>query len=135
MTTQLAFTFGMLAVVSIAMVIGIIVSLLKVYKLKSEVKDTISHIDKITENIDRRFDDIIRELTQKIDEDSKTAHARMDSIYNCINDTEKEIHMRIDSTHIQLDTKVDELYRHIDSRFDKFENKISTTKEKQLLKS
>ena len=107
MNTQLAFAFGMLTVVSIAMVIGIIVSLVKAYKLKSEVKDTISHIERVTENIDRRLDDIIRELEQ-----------------------------RVDYTQTNLDNKVDDVYRHIDSRFDKFENRISGTKqEKQLLKS
>ncbi len=39
MTTQLAFAFGMLVAVSIAMVIGIVVSLVKVIRLEAKVKE------------------------------------------------------------------------------------------------
>lgn len=117
MTTQLAFAFGMLTVVSIAMVIGIIVSLVKAYKLKSEVKDVISYTQKITDSTDRRIDNVIREFNSSVNVTGENAHTRMDSIY------------------ADMEKRFDDLYRHVDSRFDKFENKLTGTKEKQLLKS
>jgi len=117
MTTQLAFAFGMLTVVSIAMVVGIIVSLLKAYKLKSEMKDVISYTQKVTDNTDRRLDDIFRELNSSVNATGENAHIRMDSIYT------------------DMEKRFDDLYRHVDSRFDKFENKITGSKEKQLLKN
>ena len=139
MTTQLAFAFGMLTVVSIAMVIGIVVSLVKAFKLKSEVSNLTSHleqviqnidrriddvinnngriIDEVTSNIDRRIDDVIRELSQTIDQNDINAHQRNDDII-------RELNHKIDQNDMNVHQRIDDTHRIIDSRFDKVQNKI-----------
>ena len=121
MNTQLAFAFGMLVVVFIAMAIGITISLVKAYRLEKTIRDIIDSVN----TTHRRIDEAERHVSIEID--------RITS----------DIHRRIDETNRNFNNDDDELRRMIDSRFDKFENKIKgksepaeeKTKEKQLIKS
>ena len=103
MTTQLAFAFGMLAALSIAMVIGIVVSLVKAYKLSFTNTTIIGWLE---------------DIHRRIDEAEK--HASME-----INNRAEDIHRRIDETHRQFNTNEDELRRLIDSRLDKLESRLT----------
>ena len=117
MTTQLAFAFGMLVAVSIAMVIGIVVSLVKVIRLEAKVKEVNRdihnsidsvwrHLNQIEGNLNRRIDDAEMHISREIDNQTGG------------------IHRRIDETHRQFNINEEEMRRMIDSRFDKFENKM-----------
>jgi uncharacterized protein YlxW (UPF0749 family) len=120
MTTQLAFAFGMLVAVSIAMVIGIVVSLVKVIKLETKQKEATRDI----------FESIER-------------------VWQHISQVETNLNRRIDETERNIADETNEIRRNMDSRFDKFENKfkpkpepdmaaidlvIEKTTKKQLLK-
>ena len=107
MTTQLAFAFGMLVMISIAMVVGIIISLVKAHRLSHTNTTIIGWLE---------------DIHRRIDEAEK--HASME-----INNRTEDVHRRIDETHRQFNINEDELRRMIDSRFDKFESKLK----KQLL--
>ena len=127
MTTQLAFTFGMLVAVSIAMVIGIVISLVKVYKLEARVKEINRGVHDSIDNIWRHLSQLETDINRRIDESERYTSMELEN-------RNDDIHRRIDETHRQFNVNEDELRRLIDSRFDKFENKIKTTDKKQLLK-
>jgi hypothetical protein len=103
MTTQLAFTFGMLAVISIGMIIGVIVGLVKVYRLEAKQKET------------------TRDMYQSIDR----AWQRMNEIEVALNN-------QITQTERNIGDELNDIRRNIDSRFDKFENKIMTKVEPDM---
>ena len=105
MNTQLAFTFGMLAVVSIGMIIGTIVGLVKVYRLEAKVKEI-----------------------------NRDIHGSIERVWQHLNQVETNLNRRIDETERNMSMESDDIRRNMDSRFDKFENKIKTTDKKQLLK-
>ena len=112
MNTQLAFAFGMLAMVAIGMIITLVVGMLKVSNLEAELKDTQDSITKHLGNIERHLSDMHRELEQRIDKESRYVEIT-------VSEHSSVLHRRIDETQSQ-----------IDSRFDKFENKIT---KKQIL--
>ena len=103
MTTQLAFAFGMLVAVSIAMVIGIVVSLVKVIKLETKQKETVRDI----------FESIER-------------------IWQHLNQIETSLNRRIDDTERNIGDETNEIRRNMDSRFDKFENKLKPKQEPDM---
>ena len=104
MNTQLAFAFGMLTVISIGMIIGVIVGLVKVYRLEAKQKETTKEI----------YDSIER-------------------VWQHLNQVETNLNRRVDEAERNIGDELNDIRRNIDSRFDKFENKIKTTDKKQLL--
>lgn len=103
MTTQLAFTFGMLAVISIGMIIGVIVGLVKVYRLEAKQKET------------------TREIYESIER-----------VWQHITHVETNLNRRIDETERNIGDETNEIRRNMDSRFDKFENRIMTKVEPDM---
>jgi biopolymer transport protein ExbB/TolQ len=117
MTTQLAFAFGMLVAVSIAMVIGIVVSLVKVIRLEAKVKEVNRDIHNSIDIVRRHLNQIEGNLNRRIDDAEMHISREMDNQTG-------GIHRRIDETHRQFNINEEEMRRMIDSRFDKFENKM-----------
>ena len=78
MNTQLAFAFGMLVVVSIAMVIGIIISLVKVYKSQQAIRDVFHALDELH----KRIDETHRDLDTSDNEMRRMIDSRFDKFEN-----------------------------------------------------
>tara|TARA_R110000868_G_scaffold242914_1_gene498587 strand:+ start:419 stop:739 length:321 start_codon:yes stop_codon:yes gene_type:complete len=106
MNTQLAFAFGMLAMVAITMLVVLVVGMVKVIKLQKQANDLELSLAQETEMIHRHMSDNER------------------AIYSEINEVRKNFHQYSD----QLKR---ELTAYTDSRVDK----TLGTKEKQLLKN
>jgi gas vesicle protein len=128
MNTQLAFAFGMLAMVAITMLVVLVVGMVKVIRHGKEFKNVQEEIG----HIHRHITDTERNLYSELNEFKRRVESS-----TVIDD----VHRRIDD---EIRNIVDEIHntrKHVDSRFDKFENKIlattttdvATTK-KQLLK-
>jgi predicted transcriptional regulator len=109
MNIQLAFAFGMLVVIGVAMIVTIIICMLRVTYLQAELYDLETNTNKYLQNIERRLDDVYRELEQRIDKESQFMLHKTEEF-------DMSVHRRIDDV---LST--------VDSRFDKFENKIKGT--------
>ena len=112
MNTQLAFAFGMLAMVAIIMIVAIVVGMVKVIKLEKELAHTRTGIYKSLDGIEHYVNEIRRELNDRIDKESGW-------IRNDITQETQNLYRRIDETQSIFD-----------SRFDKFENRIT---KKQIL--
>ena len=106
MNTQLAFAFGMLAMVAITMLVVIVVGIVKVIKLEKSFKDLDRACSKEAEFIHRHMTDNER------------------AIYSEINETRN----KFDQFTIDLRK---ELQAYTDSRIDKA---LGTTTKKQILK-
>jgi len=106
MTTQLAFAFGMLAMVAITMLVVLVVGMVKVIKLQKQVNDLELSLAQETEMIHRHIADNER------------------GIYAEINETRKNYDQNLENLHRELTA-------YTDSRIDK----SIVTKEKQLLKN
>jgi len=110
MNTQLAFAFGMLAMVAITMLVVIVVGMVKVIKLEKQHKELDRASSKETEFIHRHMTDIER------------------GIYSEINETRNRFDRYTEDFRR-------ELMAYTDSRVDKLDQKLSgTTGSKQILK-
>jgi biopolymer transport protein ExbB/TolQ len=132
MNTQLAFAFGMLAMVAITMLVVIVVGMVKVIKLGKQVDNLQRELENTTTDTHRRIDEEIHSVRHEIE----VIHRRFDDVYSIVdkrmNDMHSETHRRIDD---EVRSIVDEIHngrRHVDSRFDKFENKIMTKVEPDM---
>ena len=105
MNTQLAFAFGMLAMIAIGMIIVIVVGMVKVYRQGN----TITSLEKWIDNTNLSADQNMQVLERRISE---------------------EVRSLLDEIAV-LNRDVSEVYSTMDSRFDKFEDKIT---KKQILK-
>ena len=68
MNTQLAFAFGMLAMVAITMIVAIVVGMVKVIKLEKHLKELDRATSKETEFVHRHITDIERGVYSEINE-------------------------------------------------------------------
>jgi hypothetical protein len=119
MNTQLAFAFGMLAMVAITMLVVLVVGMVKVIKHNKDFKNVQSefgHIHRYITDTERNLYSELNEFKRRLESTTviDDVHRRINDEVRCIND---EIH----------NTK-----RHVDSRFDKFENKIMTKVEPDM---
>ena len=115
MNTQLAFAFGMLAMVAITMLVVIVVGMVKVIKLANKLENLEQQVGREVEMIHRHASDVERNM------------------YSEINDVRRN-----------FDRYSEDLRRdcmaYTDSRFDKVQSKMATTTtdvattKKQLLK-
>jgi cell division protein FtsL len=109
MNIQLAFTFGMLVVIGVAMIVTIIICMLRVSHLQAELYDLQTNTNRYLENVERRLDDMHRGLEQRIDKDSQFILHKTEEI------------------DISVHRRIDDVLSTMDSRLDKFENKIKGT--------
>ena len=117
MNTQLAFAFGMLAMVAITMLVVLVVGMVKVIRHSKDfknVQEEIGHIHRHITEIERNFQTSLTIKQNRFEQYTDDVHKRIDDEVRIIND---EIH----------NTR-----RHVDSRFDKFENKIMTKVEPDM---
>tara|TARA_R110000868_G_scaffold83729_3_gene236496 strand:- start:310 stop:666 length:357 start_codon:yes stop_codon:yes gene_type:complete len=98
MNTQLAFAFGMLAMVAITMLVVIVVGMVKVHRQGNAITSLEKWIDNTNQSADQNMQVLERRISEEV-QSLLTAVA--------------EVHQRIGET-----------YSVMDSRFDKFENKI-----------
>lgn len=107
MNTQLAFAFGMLAMVAIAMLAVIVVGMVKVIKLEKQHKE-----------LDR------------------ASSREIEFVHKHIADSEREVYAELNKTRDRFDRYTEDLRRELqaytDSRADKLEQKL--TGKKQILK-
>jgi cobalamin biosynthesis protein CbiD len=128
MNTQLAFAFGMLAMVAITMLVVLVVGMVKVIRheagfrnIHNEINDCHRHIS----DTERNFYSELNEFKRRVESSPVI----------------DDVHRRIDDEIRNIVEEIHNIRKHVDSRFDKFENKImattttdvATTK-KQLLK-
>jgi hypothetical protein len=99
MNTQLAFAFGMLAMIAITMVVVIVVGMLKVIKLAKKIENLEQVIGREVEMMHRHSSDIER------------------NFYSELNDNRRSFDQY--SENLKRDCMA-----YTDSRFDKFENRI-----------
>lgn len=108
MNTQLAFAFGVLAMIAVTMVVAIVVGMVKVTKLEKQFKE---------------FD--------------RAASKETEFLHRHMTDTERGIYSEINETRNRFDQYTDilkrELQAYTDSRLDKLEQKLTGTN-KQILK-
>ena len=115
MNTQLAFAFGMLAMVAITMLVVIVVGMVKVIKLAKQLENLEQQVGREVELIHRHASDVERNM------------------YSEIHDVRRHFDKYTDDLRR-------ELMGYTDSRFDKVQSKIATTTtdvattKKQLLK-
>ena len=121
MNTQLAFAFGMLAMIAIGMLVVIVVGMVKVIKLAKQVHYIQSELDKIVTHIHHR-----------IEQESAGVHRRFDEMHSIVDRRFDDTHGRIDDEVRSLIEEVHNTQRHIDSRFDKFENRIKSMPAKPM---
>jgi hypothetical protein len=115
MNTQLAFAFGMLAMIAITLVVVVVGGIVKVIRQAKQIDGLNHELSDFIGRVERSpaLDDLAREINHRVDNEVK------------------EIHLRIDKWDEEFDRGVGELRSYTDSRFDKFENKITS---KQILK-
>jgi len=89
MNTQLAFAFGMLAMVAITMLVVIVVGMVKVIKLEKELAHTRTGLYKSLDGIEHYVNEIRRELEKRADETMSIMDSRFDKFENRI--TKKQI--------------------------------------------
>ena len=132
MNTQLAFAFGMLAMVAITMLVVLVVGMVKVIRLANKLENLEQTISREVELIHRHASDVERNFYSELNEFKR----RVES-----SPVIDDVHRRIDDEIRNIVEEIHNIRKHVDSRFDKFENKImattttdvATTK-KQLLK-
>ena len=107
MNTQLAFAFGMLAMVAITMLVVIVVGMVKVIKLEKQHKEVNGWFSR-----------------------------EIERLYKYIADMERELNSQLNQTRNRFEQHIDELRRDLqaytDSRIDKALG--TTTTKKQILK-
>jgi len=102
----LSFAFGMLSMIGLLFAISIVVGIVKVLKQQNQLEGLEQWIRSLSGELDRRFENLERELEIKL------------------NDTNSAISSNYDSN-----------ISYIDSRLDKLEQKLtSTTSAKQVIK-
>jgi hypothetical protein len=107
MTTQLAFAFGMLAMVAITMIVAIVLGMVKVIRLGNKLENLEQTIGREVEMIHRHASDIERTVFSEIHETRRNFDQYSENLKrDCMSYT--------------------------DSRFDKFENKIMTKVEPDM---
>lgn len=115
MNTQLAFAFGMLAMVAITMLVVLVVGMVKVIRLANKLENLDQTIGRESELIHRHASDVERNLYSETNEIRRNFDKYTEDLRR-------------------------ELMGYTDSRFDKVQNKIATTTtdvattKKQLLK-
>jgi len=123
MNTQLAFAFGMLAMVAITMLVVLVVGMVKVIKLANKLENLEQQVGREVELIHRHSSDVERNFYSELNEFKRRVESSpvIDDVHRRIDDEVRCINEEIQNTH-----------RHIDSRFDKFENKIMTKVEPDM---
>jgi len=108
MNTQLAFAFGMLAMIAITMLVVLVVGIVKVH----------------------RQGNAITSLEKWIDNTNLSADQNMQVLEQRISNEVEHLNKRMDDEHRNINYEIDDTRKLMDSRFDKFEDKIT---KKQLL--
>lgn len=111
MNTQLAFAFGMLAMIAITMIVIIVVGMVKVIKLEKKHRELDRASASEREFIHRRIDDNERMFSNELDDKFKDAYHKIDDAYTNARDMSNA---------------------YTDARIDKLEQKL--TGKKQILK-
>jgi 5'-deoxynucleotidase YfbR-like HD superfamily hydrolase len=110
MNTQLAFAFGMLAMVAIMMLAAIVVGIVKVIKLEKQLKELDRATSKETEFVHRHITDIERAIYSEL----KEYRDRFDQFVHRV-----ETSTALDEVYKQIEETKRELQAYTDSRFDK----------------
>lgn len=105
-----SFALGMLSMVAIMVIIAIVVGLVGVRRLYKNVGEITNHIL----DLDRRFDHVLRETNNKIDQNMNITDQQFKNFEDHIKDVSQE-----------KDRQIQDSYRYIDSRFDKLINTIN----------
>ena len=108
MNTQLAFAFGMLAMVAITMLVVIVVGMVKVIRLGNKLENLEQVLGREVEMIHRHSSDVERNMYSEINDTRKNTDSRFDKMEECFN------------------SETNDIRRNMDSRFDKYEKKIVT---------
>jgi F0F1-type ATP synthase membrane subunit b/b' len=120
MNTQLAFAFGVLAMIAITMLVVFVVGIVKVIRHDKEFRNLREEIG----HIHRHFTEVERGFYLELDQTRKNIHEE-------INDLRKTFHQEMDDTKRNIDRHVEELKReaqaYTDSRVDKLEQKLTPT--------
>lgn len=102
----LSFAFGMLSMIGLLFAISIVVGIVKVLKHQNQLEGLEQWIRSLSGELDRRFENLERELEIKLNDTNSTISSNYDSNIS-----------------------------YIDSRLDKLEQKLtSTTSAKQVIK-
>ena len=76
----LSFTFGILAMVAIMLVIVVVVGIVKVYNQQKQINTLMS----ISEEINRRIDNEVREIYHQMHDNKEVAFRRLDELQSYI---------------------------------------------------
>ncbi len=135
------FVLGLLTMVSIALVVGIVVGMLKISKLTNQVNnlsvkldrdldDMNRHMDSSIQTVWRQFDDTGRDITmvertimQRIDNEFENTSRRLDreieEAHRHIEQEVQAIHQHEHEIEQSIHRDIEETRRYIDSRIDK----------------
>ena len=141
MTTQLAFAFGVLAMVATTMLVVIVVGMVKVIRLANKLENLEQTIGREVELIHRNASDVERNFYSELNDTRRNFDNEVHETRKNSQKHTEDVHRRIDDEIRNIVEEIQNTRKHVDSRFDKFENKImattttdvATTK-KQLLK-
>ena len=111
----LSFALGMLAMVAIALVVVIVVGIVKVYKQQSDIKSTQEWLSSHEQNVNNQF----REL-------ERTINRHENNLYNSIGEYRRDLHQAVED---KFTGAIGMANAYTDSRLDKFEQKLSGTKQ------
>lgn len=146
MNTQLAFAFGMLAMVAIIMMVAIVVGMVKAVKQQNKITSLEKWIDdtnRFAENniqeLERRITDDNRQIYDEIATKDRQVREEIGLLHRHQSDVERGIYAEINETRNRFDRYTDEFRKestaYTDSRVDKLEQKLAgTLGSKQILK-
>ena len=120
----LSFTFGILTMVAIIIVVTAVVGIVKVVKQQAQLK----RLEKDIEWIGNRFDNERRDLETLLNNVETSTYVRFDELERHANKIANEVNQKIDKDNEQIYYQINETRSYIDSRIDKLEAK------KQLIK-
>lgn len=116
----LSFALGMLAMVAIALVIVIVVGIVKVFKQQKEIKSTQEWLSNFE-----------RTVWQSIEDNRRDMDRRENNIYNALSDNGRDLHQMIEDKYTGA---IGMANAYTDSRLDKFEQRVTGTLSKQVIK-
>ena len=120
----LSFTFGILTMVAIIIVVTAVVGIVKVVKQQAQLK----RLEKDIEWIGNRFDNERRDLETLLNNVETSTDGRFYELERHANNITDVVNLKIDKDNEQIYYQINETRSYIDSRIDKLEAK------KQLIK-
>lgn len=116
-----SFALGMLSMVALMVISAIVVGLVGVRRLYKNVGEITTHIL----DLDRRFDNILRETNNRIDHNMNITDQLFKNFEDHLKDVSEEKDRQISESFRTIETEKKEILSYVDSRLDKLINTLN----------